>query len=131
MYLNAGVGGDVGPGLPVVLVERVLNADDRELLHEALVDVCQLVHVHPLALIRAGVLEVKVVLSFPVSTLFTVRVAGVEWFNTCRVEMSRIKDLLFKISVKYLLKSYNISPNLLLVNSFAVEQCLSSLQILL
>lgn len=74
LYLNAGVGGDVGPGLPVVLVERVLNADDRELLHEALVDVCQLVHVYPLALVRAGVLEVQVVLSFPVSTLFTVRV---------------------------------------------------------
>lgn len=69
----------------MVLVKRVLNADDRELLHEALVDVCQLVHVHPLALVGAGVLEVQVVLSFPVSTLFTVRVA--ELNNSIHVEL--------------------------------------------
>lgn len=68
----------------MVLVERVLNADNWELLHEALVDVGQLVHVYPLALVGAGVLEVQVILSFPVLTRVTVRVAVLS--NSINVE---------------------------------------------
>ena len=61
---NLEVGGleEVGPGLPVVLSEGVLNADNRVLLSQGLVQLGELLVCKPLALVAVGVLEVKVVL---------------------------------------------------------------------
>lgn len=63
--LDGGVGGDLAPCLPVVLVEGILDRGDGELLDELLVQRFQLVAVQPQALVGVGVLEVKVVLLFP------------------------------------------------------------------
>ena len=54
---------EVGPRLPVVLVEGVLNGADVVLLHVAVVDSGELLTGEPLGLVRVGVLEVKVVLA--------------------------------------------------------------------
>jgi hypothetical protein len=61
---NLEVGGleEVRPGLPVVLSEGVLDADNGVLLGERLVELSQLLVGEPLALVALGVLEVKVVL---------------------------------------------------------------------
>lgn len=58
------VGGleEVGPGLPVILSEGVLDRDDRVLGGQGLVKVGELLVGEPLALVRVGVLEVQVVL---------------------------------------------------------------------
>ena len=58
------VGGlvEVAPGLPVILSEGVLNADDGVLASQRLVQVGQLLVGEPLGGVAVGVLEVKVVL---------------------------------------------------------------------
>ncbi|TQS33385.1 hypothetical protein Golomagni_06272, partial [Golovinomyces magnicellulatus] len=60
---DAGVGAQVRPRLPVVLVEGVLDRGDRVLLDEAEVDVGELLAREPLGRVRVGVLEVEVVLA--------------------------------------------------------------------
>lgn len=64
--LDGGGTGQVGPGLPVVLVEGILNGDNGEVLDELLVHVGQLVGRQPLGLVALGVLEVQIVLAIPV-----------------------------------------------------------------
>lgn len=61
---NLEVGGlvEVAPGLPVVLSEGVLDADDGVLASQRLVQVGQLLVGEPLGGVAVGVLEVKVVL---------------------------------------------------------------------
>ncbi|KAI3494687.1 hypothetical protein L1887_40503 [Cichorium endivia] len=59
---DAGVGAQVRPRLPVVLVEGVLDRGDRVLLDKAEVDVGELL-AEPLGRVRVGVLEVEVVLA--------------------------------------------------------------------
>ena len=61
--LDARVRGEVAPRLPVVLVEGVLDHDDRVLLRVALVELCELRAREPLGRVRVGVLEVEVVLA--------------------------------------------------------------------
>ena len=61
--LDAGVGGEVRPCLPVVLVEGVLNRDDRVFLDVGEVEVGELLAREPLAGVGVGVLEVEVVLA--------------------------------------------------------------------
>lgn len=61
---NLEVGGlvEVAPGLPVVLSEGVLNADNGVLGSQGLVEVSKLLVGEPLGLVAVGVLEVQVVL---------------------------------------------------------------------
>ena len=59
--LDAAVGGEVSPGLPVVLVERIFDGDDGIPLDEVQVQIGELGASDPLLGIRVGVLEVKVV----------------------------------------------------------------------
>lgn len=61
--LDAALLGEVRPSIPVILVEGVLNRDDRVLLDVAQVEVGELNTRDPLGRIRVGVLEVKVVLA--------------------------------------------------------------------
>lgn len=61
--LDVGVGGEVSPSLPVVLVERILNGDNGVLLNVANVEVRELDAGKPFRGIGIGVLEVKIVFS--------------------------------------------------------------------
>lgn len=61
--LDVGVGGEVAPGLPVVLVEGVLDGDDAVLLDVAEVDLGKLLAGDPLGGVGVGVLELQVVLA--------------------------------------------------------------------
>lgn len=61
--LDAAVGGEVRPRLPVILVEGVLNRDNRVLLDVAEVEVRKLLARDPLGGVGVRVLEVKVVLA--------------------------------------------------------------------
>jgi hypothetical protein len=58
--LGLGVLGKVGPRLPVVLVERVLDRDDRVLGDHLVVLGGELLAGDPLRRVRVGILEVKV-----------------------------------------------------------------------
>ena len=62
--LNAGLGCEVGPCLPVVLVKRVLDRDDGVLFDVAEVDIRELNTSNPFGRVRIRVLEVEIVLSF-------------------------------------------------------------------
>ena len=53
----------MGPSLPVILVEGVLDRHDRVLLDVAEVEVGELLARDPLGRVRVGVLEVEVVLA--------------------------------------------------------------------
>ena len=53
--------GEVCPGLPVVLIEGVLDGDDRVLLDETNVKVSELLAGNPLGGVRVGVLKVQVI----------------------------------------------------------------------
>jgi hypothetical protein len=59
--LNAAQFGEVGPGIPIILVEGVLDRNDRVLLNVTEVEVGKLYASDPLAWIRVGVLEVQIV----------------------------------------------------------------------
>lgn len=61
--LDVSVGGEVGPSLPVVLVEGVLDGDDVVLLDVAEVDLGELLAGDPLGGVGVGVLEGQVVLA--------------------------------------------------------------------
>jgi hypothetical protein len=51
----------VGPGIPIILVEGVLDRNDRVLLNVAEVEIGKLNASDPLAWIRVGVLEIQIV----------------------------------------------------------------------
>jgi hypothetical protein len=59
--LNAALLREVCPGLPVILVERILHRNNWVLLDVAQIEVRKLNTRDPLARVRIGVLEVKVV----------------------------------------------------------------------
>lgn len=61
--LDARLGGKVGPCLPVILVERILNGDNGVVLDVLEVDIGELGTSNPLGRIRVGVLEVQIVLA--------------------------------------------------------------------
>ena len=61
--LDATIGGEVRPSLPIVLVEGILDGDDGVLLNIADVKVGELDTSEPLRGIGVGVLEVEVVLA--------------------------------------------------------------------
>jgi hypothetical protein len=62
--LDATIGGEVSPSLPIVLVEGILNGDDGVLLDVADVEVSELDASEPLRGVGVGVLEVEIV--FPI-----------------------------------------------------------------
>lgn len=49
----------------MVLVKRILNRHNREILDEFQVEICQLLSVNPLAFVWVGVLEIQVILPLP------------------------------------------------------------------
>lgn len=59
--LDAALLRKVGPGLPVILVERVLDRNNWVLLDVAQVQICKFDARNPLARIGVGVLEIEVV----------------------------------------------------------------------
>lgn len=61
-HLNVDIGSKMGPSIPVVLREGILNEDDRIVLDVAQIEVCDLFSSNPLAGVRVRVLEVQVVL---------------------------------------------------------------------
>jgi len=61
--LDATFGGEVGPSLPIVLVEGILDGDDGVLLNVADVEVRELNASEPLRGIGIWVLEVEIVLA--------------------------------------------------------------------
>jgi hypothetical protein len=61
--LDLGRGVEVGPRLPVILVEGVLNRDNVVLLDVALVDLGKLLSGEGLGLVRVGVLYISTVMS--------------------------------------------------------------------
>ena len=61
--LNATLGGEVGPSLPIILVEWILDGDDGVLLDVPEVQISELDAGEPLRRVGIGVLEVKVVLA--------------------------------------------------------------------
>ena len=61
--LDTGVLGEVAPGLPVVLVEGVLNGDNGVVLDVGEVEIGELDTGDPLGWVGVGVLEVEVVLA--------------------------------------------------------------------
>lgn len=60
--LNINIGSEMGPSIPVVFREGILNEDDRVLLDVAQIQVCELFSSNLLAGVRVRVLEVQVVL---------------------------------------------------------------------
>ena len=61
--LDAAVGGEVRPRLPVILVEGVFDRDDGVLFDVTKVEVRELLSGNPLGRVGVGVLEVKIILS--------------------------------------------------------------------
>ena len=61
--LDATIGGEVSPSLPIILVEGVLNGDDGVLLDVADVEVGELNAGEPFCGVGIGVLEVEVILA--------------------------------------------------------------------
>jgi hypothetical protein len=59
--LDAALLGEVSPGLPVVLIEGVLDGDNRVLGDESEVVISQFLTCNPLGGIRVGVFEVQVI----------------------------------------------------------------------
>ena len=62
--LDTRLGCEVGPGLPVVLVERILDRHNGVLLNVAEVQLAELNTSDPLGRVGVGVLEVQIVLAF-------------------------------------------------------------------
>ena len=107
------VGGlvEVAPGLPVVLSEGVLNADNGVLGSQGLVEVSQLLVGEPLGLVAVGVLEVQVVLLL----LDLVELAGGNIHGD--VDLAGVTSLLDGLGdqVQSLLGSLNIGSDTTLV----------------
>src|SRR5690606_24475095 len=61
--LDSALGGEVGPGLPVILIEGVLDGDNGVLLNVGEVEIGEFLASDPLGGIGVGVLEVEVVLA--------------------------------------------------------------------
>ena len=64
--LDVGAGRQVRPRLPVVLVERILDRHDRELLDELQIQVRQFTRLQVSLRVRCGVLKVQIVLALPI-----------------------------------------------------------------
>ena len=100
--LDAALRGEVGPRLPVVLVERIFDGDNGVFLDEANVDIGQLLTGDPLTRIRVRVLEVQVVLAILVE------------FGRCNIECNLYFTLItgflnsFGEKFKRLLRTANI-----------------------
>ena len=114
---NLEVGGleEVAPGLPVILSEGVLNADNGVLGGKRFVQVGELLIGEPLALVGLGVLEVEVVFLF----LGLVELAGGDVERD--LHLASVSSLLdgFGDEVESLLGGLNIGSNTTLVTDVA------------
>ena len=106
---------EVAPGLPVILIEGVLNADNGVLGSKGLVQVCELLIGEPLALVGLGVLEVEVVFLL----LGLVELAGGDIKGD--VHLASVSGLLDGVGdeVKGLLGGLDIGSNTALVTNVA------------
>ena len=59
--LNATLGGEMGPSLPIVLVKGVLDGDDGVLVNVAQVEVCELFTGKPILGVGIGILKVEII----------------------------------------------------------------------